>query len=79
MKESMKTYTPQFYVDLTNTETAEDVIKAFSSAKESAGIKDDKDWLTDSSIIIVIPKEEANTEERKPWYKRFWNWITRKK
>lgn len=79
MKKSTKTSTPQFYVDLTTAETAEDAAKAFGSAKEAAGIKGNKDWLSDTSIIIVIPKEEPKTEGRKPWYKRFWNWITRKK
>lgn len=75
MKKSSKTFTPEFYVDLTNAETTDDVVKAFETAKKAAGIvSNNSDWLIDASITIVIPKED-----KKPWYKRFWNWITRKK
>lgn len=72
---SNKTFAPAFYVDLRNAETTEDVAKAFKTAKEAAGIVcDNNDWLVDASITIVIPTTKVN----KPWYKRVWNWITRK-
>lgn len=72
-----KTFAPAFYVDLRNAETTEDVINAFKTAKEAANIvSDNTDWLVDASITIVIPN---TTEEKKPWYKRVWNWVTRKK
>lgn len=75
MKKNNKTFAPEFYVDLTNAETTEDIAKAFKTAKEAAGvISENDDWLIDASITIIIPKQE-----KKPWYKRFWNWITRKK
>ena len=80
MKKNNKTFASEFYVDLTNAETTEDVVKAFQTAKEAAGIiSENDDWLIDASITIIIPKEEPKVEEKKPWYKRFWNWITRKK
>lgn len=76
MKKSTKTFAPEFYVDLTNAYTTEDIVKAFKTAKEAAGIvNDNNDWLIDASITIIVPKEE----KKSPWYKRFWNWITRKK
>lgn len=30
-------------------------------------------------LILKCNAFEIKTEEKKPWYKRFWNWITRKK
>lgn len=76
MKKAKSTFIPEFYVDLTNAKTTEEVANAFKMAKEAAGVVDDnKDWLIDASITIIIPSEE----KKSPWYKRFWNWITRKK
>ena len=72
-----KTFAPAFYVDLRNAETTEDVINAFKTAKEAASIvSSNTDWLIGASITIVTPN---TTEKKKPWYKRAWNWITRKK
>lgn len=74
MEKNTNTFTPAFYVDATNATCTEDVIKAFKTAKEAANIAcDNCDWLADANIIIILP------EDKKPWYKRFWNWITRKK
>lgn len=71
--EDNKTFTPAFYVDLRTANTTEDVIKAFKAAKEAANIVgENADWLYDASITIVIP------EEKKPWYKKLWGWVTRK-
>ena len=71
-----KKFNPVFVVDLTNVENQEDAIQAFIDAKKEAGI--DTDNMTCDVLIVTIPDEP--TEEKKlPWYKRFWNWITRKK
>lgn len=76
MKKTKNTFTPDFYVDLTNATTTEEIAKAFKMAKEAAGIaSDNEDWLVNANITIIIPKEE----KKSPWYKRFWNWVTRKK
>ena len=67
---------PVFVVDLTNATTAEDVVNAFNKAKSDANI-DVIDYIFD--VHVNIPVIEEKEEVRLPWYKRFWNWITRKK
>ena len=67
---------PVFVVDLTNATTAEDVVNAFNKAKSDANI-DVIDYIFD--VHVNIPVIEEKEEIKLPWYKRFWNWITRKK
>ena len=67
---------PVFVVDLTNATTAEDVVNAFNKAKSDANI-DVIDYIFD--VHVNIPVIEEKEEVKLPWYKRFWNWITRKK
>lgn len=67
---------PVFVVDLTNATTAEDVANAFNKAKNDANI-DVIDYIFD--VHVNIPVIEEKEEVKLPWYKRFWNWITRKK
>lgn len=67
---------PVFVVDLTNATTAEDAVNAFNKAKSDANI-DVIDYIFD--VHINIPVIEEKEEVKLPWYKRFWNWITRKK
>ena len=67
---------PVFVVDLTNATTAEDVVNAFNKAKSDANI-DVIDYIFD--VHVNIPVIEEKDEVKLPWYKRFWNWITRKK
>ena len=67
---------PVFVVDLTNATTAEDVVNAFNKAKSDANI-DVIDYIFD--VHVNIPVIEEKEEIRLPWYKRFWNWITRNK
>ena len=67
---------PVFVVDLTNATTAEDVANAFNKAKRDANI-DVIDYIFD--VHVNIPVIEEKEEVKLPWYKRFWNWITRKK
>ena len=67
---------PVFVVDLTNATTAEDVANAFNKAKSDANI-DVIDYIFD--VHVNIPVIEEKEEVKLPWYKRFWNWITRKK
>jgi hypothetical protein len=81
---------PAYTVDLTDACTLEDVRTAFALAKHNANIP-----LTDDELKTIVqytvdrvPTEcfcNCNVEfyevkeRKKPWYKRFWNWITRKK
>lgn len=67
---------PVFVVDLTNITTVEDAINSFNKAKSDANI-DVIDYIFD--VHINIPVIEDEEEIKLPWYKRFWNWITRKK
>ena len=67
---------PVFVVDLTNATTAEDVANEFNKAKSDANI-DVIDYIFD--VHVNIPVIEEKEEVKLPWYKRFWNWITRKK
>ena len=67
---------PVFLVDLTNATTAEDAANAFNKAKSDANI-DVIDYIFD--VHVNIPVIEEKEEVKLPWYKRFWNWITRKK
>lgn len=74
MKKTKK-FNPVFVVDLTNIDNTEDVIKAFIEAKKEAGI-DMIDYVY--NVDVIIPDDKCE-EKKLPWYKRFWNWITRKK
>lgn len=42
-------------------------------------IDDALDELFDGAELIAVNCLCAQCECKKPWYKRFWNWITRKK
>lgn len=72
-------FNPAFVVDLVNDINMTDVINAFNDAKAKAG-----EPVCDPSpmpTIIVVTVDTIDVEDKKhlPWYKRFWNWITRKK
>lgn len=75
MKRTKKN-TPIFVVDLTNIATAEEMMKAFNKARIEAGIET-IDYVYE--IKVEMPLIEEKEEVKLPWYKRFWNWITRKK
>lgn len=88
-------FKPAYTVDITKCENAGDVKFAMIDAKMKAGqpiTQDDIDFIVVDSInmftgyaiksfegymITIEPTEDDNAH--KPWYKRFWNWITRKK
>ena len=83
-----KTFKPTYIVDITDVNTVEDMKVKFALAKHNAGIA-----LTDAELktiisyaVNLVPTECVCNidvyevkENKKPWYKRFWNWITRKK
>ena len=76
MKKNNSKFKPDFVVDITNAFTLKELNDAFIAAKADAlsiGDVTINDCPSDAHVIIVIKKK------KKPWYKRFWNWITRKK
>lgn len=76
MKKSNKKFKPDFVVDITNAFTQKELNDAFVTAKSEAlsiGDVTINDCPCDAHVIIIMPAK------KKPWYKRFWNWITRKK
>ena len=76
MKKNNNKFKPDFVVDITNAFTLKELNDAFVAAKADAlSIADVtiNDCPSDAHVIIIMPAK------KKPWYKRFWNWITRKK
>ena len=75
MKKNNSKFKPDFVVDITNAFTLKELNDAFIAAKAEALSNDVtiNDCPNDAHVIIVMPAK------KKPWYKRFWNWITRKK
>lgn len=54
--------------------TVEDILNSIKGAKQALGLSTDlENTLLNAEVSVVL------AEEKKPWYKRFWNWITRKK
>ena len=76
MKKNNSKFKPDFVVDITNAFTLKELNDAFIAAKAEAlsiGDVTINDCPSDAHVIIVMPAK------KKTWYKRFWNWITRKK
>lgn len=95
---------PEFIVDLTNAETANDIVMEFVAGKVRAGlpisekelsfavshgaqiaIEAFEDFYTAHSTVIENDKLAKDLlkmitkaiEPKKPWYKRFWSWLTK--
>ena len=76
---------PSYIVDIDNITCLEDIPSAYAIAKQEAGMP-----LTDDELIAICkrvydelgPKitivdvTECTCCKKKPWYKRFWNWLT---
>lgn len=86
MRKSTKEIKPSYIVNVDDIETLGEIDAVFALAKHNAGLAITDKELTDIikftldefgpkitvvSIGEIIPK-------KKPWYKRFWNWVTRK-
>ena len=53
--------------------TVEDILNSIKDAKQKLGLSTDlENTLLNAEVSVVFT-------EKKPWYVRFWNWITRKK
>ena len=77
-----KTFKPSYVVDLDEIETLADIPVVFALAKHNAHLA-----LTDEELQDIIdaatPKItfiycKCECAKKKPWYKRFWNWLIRK-
>lgn len=91
MRKSTKKTEPKFIVNIDDIEHLNDIACVFALAKQNAGVPlSDYDVMSivDYAIDGIKPKVyiynvECNCEcpapKRKPWYKRFWNWLTRTK
>ena len=73
MKKNNSKFNPDFVVDITNAFTLKELNDAFAKAKAPVHGVTNLDHVCDAHVIIIMPAK------KKPWYKRFWNWITRKK
>ena len=63
-----------FTIVLTGDTTVEGILNTIKNSKQGFGLSTGlEDTLLNAEVSVVL------TEEKKPWYKRFWNWITRKK
>lgn len=63
-----------FTIVLTGDTTVENILNTIKNSKQAFGLSTNlEDVLLNSDVAVVL------TEEKKPWYKRFWSWITRKK
>lgn len=78
---------PSYIVNVDDIEHLDDIACVFAMAKQDAGLP-----LTDKELIDIVEWAigEFGTKiyicdmkcpciKKKPWYKRLWNWITRKK
>lgn len=88
MKKISKTYRPSYIVDIRDIEHLDDIAITFTLAKHNAGLPlNDEDIMNivDHVVSNIQPEvciyniECCECEVRKPWYKRFWNWLTGKK
>lgn len=92
-KNVKKAFKPAYTVNITDCVTANDVAYKFAMAKQNAGLAiSDDDLLTivnhvvDELVEVVNDALEAvpsvvcicKCGKKLPWYKRLWNWITRK-
>ena len=78
---------PTYIVDLTNCETLQDAEFAFACTKFEAGVplsENNLDAIIDKTVEVVTSQLPVLTVckcecicEKAPWYKRFWNWLTK--
>ena len=85
-KNTKKTFKPSYKVDIDKIETLNDIDLAFGLSKQKAGLAiSDKElaaictdvcdhFCPKTTVVICNCKQE----KKLPWYKRFWNWLTRK-
>ena len=67
--------------DITNVKSVEDVKPSLTKAKIlNSGINiSELEGLIEHAINTVLTDIKKDVKKITPWYKKLWNWITRKK
>lgn len=77
----MKKNTNKLIWDITNVKSVEDVKPSLTKAKIlNSGINiSELEGLIEHAINTVLTDIKKDVKKITPWYKKLWNWITRKK
>ena len=77
----MKKNTNKLIWDITNVKSVEDVKPSLTKAKIlNSGINiSELEGLVKHAINTVYTDIKKDVKKITPWYKKLWNWITRKK
>ena len=77
----MKNNTKKLIWDITNVKTLEDITPSLTKSKIlSTGITvEELEGLVKHAIHKVLGENKHVVKVTTPWYKKVWNWITRKK
>lgn len=77
----MKKNTNKLIWDITNVKSVEDIKPSLTKAKIlNSGINiSELEGLIKHAINTVLTDIKKDVKKITPWYKKLWNWITRKK
>lgn len=77
----MKKNTNKLIWDITNVKSVEDIKPSLTKAKIlNSGINiSELEGLIEHAINTVLTDIKKDVNKITPWYKKLWNWITRKK
>jgi len=76
-----KNNTKKMIWDITNVKSVEDIKPSLTKAKIlNSGINiSELEGLIEHTINTVMTDIKKDVKKITPWYKKLWNWITRKK
>ena len=76
-----KNNTKKMIWDITNVKSVEDIKPSLTKAKIlNSGINiSELEGLIEHAINTVLTDINKDVKKITPWYKKLWNWITRKK
>ena len=76
-----KNNTKKMIWDVTNVKSVEDIKPSLTKAKIlNSGIDiSELEGLIEHTINTVLTDIKKDVKKITPWYKKLWNWITRKK
>ena len=76
-----KNNTKKMIWDVTNVKSVEDIKPSLTKAKIlNSGINiSELEGLIEHTINTVMTDIKKDVKKITPWYKKLWNWITRKK
>ena len=77
----MKKNTNKLIWDITNVKSVEDIKPSLTKAKIlNSGINiSELEGLIEHATNTVLTDIKKDVKKITPWYKKLWNWITRKK